>query len=78
MNIGPRLIAGVKSFLKGVYSGWPISGWALKARWVFVRTKLKQFSEHQNILSLKPQNLSNQTKPNQIFSCSSSQSDDSI
>ena len=52
MNIGPGLISGERSFLVGVYSGGPISGWAYKRDGSFVRTKIKQYSQLQNIFYL--------------------------
>ena len=52
MNIGPGLKSEEKSFLVGVYSGGPISGWAYKRHGSFVRTKIKQYSQLQNIFFL--------------------------
>ena len=52
MNIGPWLISEEKSFLVSAYSGGPISGWAYKRGGSFVRTKLKQYSQLQNIFYL--------------------------
>ena len=52
MNIGPGFISGERSFLVGVYSGGPISGWAYKQDGSFVRTKIKQYSQLQNIFYL--------------------------
>ena len=52
MNIGPGLISGERSFLVGVYSGGPIFGWAYKRDGSFVRTKIKQYSQLQNIFYL--------------------------
>ena len=52
MNIGPGLISGKRSFLVGVYSGEPISKWAYKRGGSFVRTKIKQHSQLQNIFYL--------------------------
>ena len=49
MNIGPAIISGERSFLVGVNSDWPISGWAYKRDGSFVRTKIKQYSQLQNI-----------------------------
>ena len=49
MDIGPWLISGESSFLVGVYSGAIISGWAYKRDGSFVRTKIKQYSQLQNI-----------------------------
>ena len=52
MNISLGLIPGERSFLVGVYSGWPISGWAYKRDGFLVRTKIKQYSQLQNIFYL--------------------------
>ena len=52
MNIGHGLISGERSFLVGVYSGGPISGWAYKRDGSFVGTKIKQYSQFQNIFYL--------------------------
>ena len=52
MNIGPWRISGERPFLVGVYSGGPISGWAYKRDGSFVRTKIKQYSQLQNIFYL--------------------------
>ena len=52
MNIGHGLISGERSFLVGVYSGGPIFGWAYKRDGSFVRTKIKQYSQFQNIFYL--------------------------
>ena len=52
MNIGPGLISRERSFLVGVYLGGPISGWAYKRDGSFVRTKIKQYSQLQNIFFL--------------------------
>ena len=52
MNIGPGLISRERSFLVGVYLGGPISGWAYKQDGSFVRTKIKQYSQLQNIFYL--------------------------
>ena len=49
MNIGSWPIAGESSFLVGVYSGGIISGWAYKRDGSFVRTKIKPYSQLQNI-----------------------------
>ena len=49
MNIGPGLISGEWSFLVGVYLGGSISRWAYKQDRSFVRTKIKQYSQLQNI-----------------------------
>ena len=52
MNIGPGLISGERFFLVVVYSGGLISGWAYKGDGSFVRTKIKQYSQLQNIFCL--------------------------
>ena len=52
MNIGPAIISGERSFLVGINSDWPISGWAYKRDGSFVRTKIKQYSQLQNIFYL--------------------------
>ena len=52
MNIGPGLISGGRSFLVSVYSGGPMSGWAHKRDGSFVRTKIEQYSQLQNIFYL--------------------------
>ena len=49
MNIDPGLISGERSFLLGLYSCRPISGWAYKRDGSFVRSKIKQYSQLQNI-----------------------------
>ena len=67
MNIGPGLISGERSFLVGVYSGGPISGWAYKWDGSFVRTKIKQHSQLLNIFYLY--NLKTE-KWNKVSSCS--------
>ena len=43
-NISPGLISGENSFLVGVYSVGPVSGWAKNQDGFFVRAKTKQFS----------------------------------
>ena len=52
MNRSPGLISAKRSFLVGVYSGGPISGWAYKRDGSFVRTKIRQYSQLQNIFYL--------------------------
>ena len=52
MNISPGLISGERSFLVGVFSGGPISGWDDKRDGSFVKTKIKQYSQFQNIFYL--------------------------
>ena len=52
MNTGPGLISGERFFLVGIYSGEPISWWAYKRDGAFVRTKIKQYSQFQNIFYL--------------------------
>ena len=42
----------ILSFLVGVYSGGPISGWAYRRDGSFVRTETKQYSQLQNIFYL--------------------------
>ena len=39
MNIGPGLLSGERSFLVGVYSGGPISGWAYKRMGLLLELK---------------------------------------
>ena len=52
MNIDPGLISRERSFLVGVYLGGSISGWAYKRDGSFVRTKIKPYSQLQNIFYL--------------------------
>ena len=52
MNISPGLLSGERSFLVDVFSGGPISGWDDKRDGSFVKTKIKQYSQFQNIFYL--------------------------
>ena len=52
MNIDLGLISGERTFLVGVYSSGPVSGWAYKRDASFVRTKIQQYSQLQNIFYL--------------------------